>query len=51
MAKKEKKEIIQTGAEIPEVYTNSVKTNINVYEIMLQLGLESEGKIKPICNV
>ena len=40
-----------TVAEIPEIYTNSVKTNINVYEIMLQLGLESEGKIKPICNV
>ncbi len=46
-----KKEIIQTGAEIPEIYTNSVKTNISIYEIMLQLGLESEGKIKPICNV
>ncbi len=46
-----KKEIIQAEAEIPEIYTNSVKTNISIYEIMLQLGLESEGKIKPICNV
>ena len=36
---------------VPEIYTNSVKTSISIYEIMLQLGLESEGKIKPICNV
>ena len=46
-----KKIIEHTEAEIPEIYTNSVKTNISIYEIMLQLGLESEGKIKPICNV
>ena len=46
-----KKIIEQTEVEIPEIYTNSVKTNISIYEIMLQLGLESEGKIKPICNV
>ena len=46
-----KKIIEQSEAEIPEIYTNSVKTNISIYEIMLQLGLESEGKIKPICNV
>ena len=46
-----KSKIEQVESDIPEIYTNSVKTSISIYEIMLQLGLESEGRIKPICNV
>ena len=51
MAKNKINKIEPSVEEIPEIYTNSVKTGISIYEIMLQLGLESEGKIKPICNV
>ncbi len=51
MTKNKINKIEQEGMEIPEIYTNSVKTGISIYEIMLQLGLESDGKVKPICNV
>jgi len=50
MAKKEEKKI-NPVAEIPEIYTNNVRTVITVYEVLLQLGLETSGKVKPICNI
>ena len=36
---------------IPEIYTNSVQTVISPYEILLHMGLETQGEVKPICNV
>ena len=50
MAKKEEKKI-NLVAEIPEIYTNNVRTVITAYEVLLQLGLETSGKVKPICNI
>ena len=50
MAKQEEKKI-NPVAEIPEIYTNNVRTVITVYEVLLQLGLETSGKVKPICNI
>ena len=50
MAKKEEKKI-NPVAEIPEIYTNNVRTVITAYEVLLQLGLETSGKVKPICNI
>ena len=50
MGKKEEKKI-NPVAEIPEIYTNNVRTVITVYEVLLQLGLETSGKVKPICNI
>ena len=50
MAKKEEKKI-NPVAEIPEIYTNNVRTVITPYEVLLQLGLETSGKVKPICNI
>ena len=38
-------------AEIPEIYTNSANAVVTPYEILLQLGLETQGSIKPICNI
>ena len=46
MGKKEEKKI-NPVAEIPEIYTNNVRTVITVYEVLLQLGLETSGKVKP----
>ena len=50
MGKKEEKKI-NPVAEIPEIYTNNVRTVITAYEVLLQLGLETSGKVKPICNI
>lgn len=36
---------------VPEIYTNSANALVTPYEILLQLGLETQGNIKPICNV
>ena len=36
---------------IPEIYTNSVQTIISPYEFLLQMGLETQGKVQSICNV
>ena len=50
MAKQEEKKI-NPVAEIPEIYTNNVRTVITAYEVLLQLGLETSGKVKAICNI
>ena len=36
---------------VPEIYTNSANALVTPYEILLQLGLETQGHIKPICNI
>ena len=36
---------------IPEIYTNSANALVTPYEILLQLGLETQGNIKQICNI
>ena len=50
MAKKVKEEVVNT-AEIPEICTNNVRTVITAYEVLLQVSLETSGKVKPICNI
>jgi len=46
-----KKDEVQQVTEIPEIYTNSVEVLVSPYEFLLQMGLETQRKVKPICNV
>ena len=40
-----------TEQAVPEIYTNSANAIVTPYEILLQLGLETQGNVKPICNI
>ena len=46
-----KKNEVQQVPEVAEIYTNSLQVLVSPYEFLLQLGLETSGKVKPICNI